>query len=272
MNIMAGLRVRTYGTSGAAVIVLHGGPAAVGCPGPMARALGDSFHVLEPWQRGSGDVPLTVARHMADLHALIQTFCPEEKPALVGESWGAMLALAFAAAHPECIGPIALVGCGTFDEASRLRCAETRTRRIDDYLRGRPELAADLMLSPDERCMKWHEAADTYHRVPYVPGADPEVEREPFDMRAHLETWRDWMRCRNEGLYPAAFAAITSPVLMLHGDYDTHPGPMTRDVLSRYIPHLEYREFARCGHSPWVETYARLEFLAVLSAWLLKPK
>jgi len=54
--------VRRYGKMGALVLVLHGGPAAVGEVAPIARELSASFRVVEPWQRGSGSVPLTVAR------------------------------------------------------------------------------------------------------------------------------------------------------------------------------------------------------------------
>src|SRR5262249_50821476 len=81
------MRIRTYGTSGPVVIVLHGGPAAVGEAAPIARGLADSFRVLEPWQRGSGDEPLSVSRHVADLHELVESCGDDTRPALVGEAW-----------------------------------------------------------------------------------------------------------------------------------------------------------------------------------------
>ncbi|HEX2973757.1 MAG TPA: alpha/beta hydrolase, partial [Tepidisphaeraceae bacterium] len=113
------LKTREYGTAGPVVLVLHGGPAAIGEAAPIARGLAGSFRVLEPWQRGSGEKPLTVAQHVADLHHLIT--CRGIRPALVGESWGAMLALAYAAAHPASAGPLVLIGCGTFDAVARAR-------------------------------------------------------------------------------------------------------------------------------------------------------
>ena len=58
-------------------------------------------------------------------------------------------------------------------------------------------------------------------------------------------------------IYPAAFAAITCPVLMIHGEADPHPGRLTSEDLRRYIPHLEYQELPKCGHSPWLERQAR---------------
>jgi pimeloyl-ACP methyl ester carboxylesterase len=72
------------------------------------------------------------------------------------------------------------------------------------------------------------------------------------------------------GVYPAAFAAIRSPVVMLHGTYDPHPGRMVRDALLPHIPQLGYREWARCGHSPWYERHVRDDFFAFLKSWLLQ--
>ncbi|MEE9282254.1 MAG: alpha/beta hydrolase [Myxococcota bacterium] len=242
---MAGLRTRRYGTSGPWLVVLHGGPAAAGGAAALARGLADSFRVLEPWQRGSGDEPLAVTRHVADLHELLEARCGAAPPALVGTSWGAMLALAYAAEHPRRPGPIVLVGCGTFDPVARGRLQEILQERMKE---GRQDEAL-------------------YSFDPVAAEAD---ETPPFDERAHTETWNDMVRLQEEGMYPAAFEAIRSPVLMLHGAYDPHPGQMIRDSLLPYLPQLEYREWERCGHYPWLERAVRGEFFAVLREWLAR--
>jgi pimeloyl-ACP methyl ester carboxylesterase len=72
------------------------------------------------------------------------------------------------------------------------------------------------------------------------------------------------MRLQNEAVYPTAFEAIHVPVLMLHGSEDPHPGPMIRDNLKIYLPQLEYHEWQRCGHYPWLEKSAEENFYAVL--------
>src|SRR5947209_12079030 len=231
MERAGALRLRTYGASGPMVIVLHGGPAAVGSAAPLARGLAASFRVLEPWQRGSGAEPLTVTRHVADLHALVASRCAGVRPALVGESWGAMLALAYAAAHPAGAGPLVLVGCGTFDPAARARLRATLEERMDDTLRQRLDRLPEEC--PDPRRQLTQRHALTQSLYAYAPiAAEPEVAAgEPFDLRAHTETWEDMVRLQAAGVYPAAFAAITSLVLMLHGAYDPHPGSMIRTSL-----------------------------------------
>ena len=262
------MRVRTYGTSGPMVIVLHGGPAAVGKAAPIARGLANSFRVLEPWQRSSGGERLSVSRHVADLHELVETRCDGARPALVGESWGAMLALAYAAAHPGSAGPLVLIGCGTFDAAARDAMRATLHERTDDDLRRRLGCLEREFSDPGERLEKRYELTRTLYVVDLVAADEKDGETGPFDVRAHTETWEDVLRLQDEGVHPAAFAVIESPVLMLHGAYDPHPGQMIRESLEPYVPQLEYREWERCGHSPWLERAVRDEFFAVLHDWL----
>lgn len=254
---------REYGTSGPLVVVLHGGPGAPGSAAPLARGLADTFRVLEPLQRASGERPLTVARHVADLRELLSR--RGGRPALVGHSWGAMLALVYAAAYPSDVAALALVGCGTFDRKARDRLIATREERMDDALRR--DLARLAEEIPDPDAMLQATANLLLPVDSYEPLAT-ELELDACDARAHHETWEDMVRLQNEGVYPAAFAVIDVPVLMLHGADDPHPGPLIRASLAPHIPRLEYRELERCGHYPWLEKAARDEFFSALRRWL----
>ncbi len=248
------------------MILVHGGPGAPGDMAPRAHGLEDSFQVLEPWQRASGGTPLTVARHIADMHQLIESRCGGARPALVGHSWGAMLALAYAAAHPGSAGPLVLIGCGTFDPASRDRLHAILEERTDDRLRRRMErLPLDFPDSAERLAEQASLIAPLYSYE--LITSDPPSE---VDARANEETWRDMLRLQEEGVYPAALAAIDVPVLMLHGTFDPHPGTMIRASLEPLLPQVEYREWERCGHSPWLEKAARAEFFEELRAWLTR--
>jgi pimeloyl-ACP methyl ester carboxylesterase len=261
------MQVREYGNSGPSVVVLHGGPGAPGYMAPVARGLADAFCVFEPFQRGSGDEPLTVARHVADLHEWVASCCGGARPALVGHSWGAMLALAYAAAHPGCAAALVLVGCGTFDLAARDRLRAIREERMDDDLRRRIARLPEEFPDPDERLRvigELTQSLDSYDLV------STEGEMQACDARAHHETWQDMVRLQAEGVYPAAFAAIEAPVLMLHGAVDPHPGRMIRASLEPHLLQLEYVEWERCGHYPWLERAVREEFFAVLRSWLAR--
>ncbi len=266
------MHVRVWTTPPAApsrpVVVLHGGPGAPGSAAPLARGLADTFAVLEPFQRGSGAEPLTVARHVSDLGALVRARCAAP-PALVGWSWGAMLALAYAAAAPGEVASLALVGCGTFDRAARDEFEATVQRRLGAESRAQLERLAQSEPDPDRRLARMAELVLPAYS--YEPDPDAgEIEHGGCDGRAHAQTWTDLVRLQDAGTYPAAFAAIDAPVLMLHGAHDPHPGELVRASLAPHVARLEYVELERCGHYPWLERHAREPFFTALRAWLAR--
>jgi len=177
-----------------------------------------------------------------------------------------MLVLAYAAAHPGSAGPLVLVGCGTFDRAARARLQQIREERTNDDMRRRLERLAEEFSDPGQRMEKRYKLTESVYV--YDPISEEEHVCEPFDFRGNTESWGDMIRLQQEGVYPAAFAAIKSPVLMLHGAYDPHPGKMIRESLEAYLPQLEYRQWDHCGHSPWRERAVREEFFAVMREWL----
>ncbi|MEO6060999.1 MAG: alpha/beta hydrolase [Thermoflexales bacterium] len=255
--------LRTHGASGRAVIVLHGGPGAPGSAASLARGLSDEFRALESFQRRAGGAPLTVARHIEDLRAVVAD-CGDPRPALVGHSWGAMLALAYAAAHPGTLASLALVGCGTFDLASRAEFRARLDARMDAAYRQRLAVL-DEITDPDERLSAKGVLLGSVYDVDTLPD-DPNPS--PADARGGAETWQDMLRLQQAGVYPAGFAAIDVPAIMLHGDDDPHPGEMIQASLQAWIPGLEYVSWPRCGHSPWLERGAREGFYRTLKAWL----
>jgi pimeloyl-ACP methyl ester carboxylesterase len=241
------LLVRRCGDAGPPVLLLHGGPGAAGYLAPAARELADSFRVIEPMQRGSGAQPLTVARHVSDLDDCIRAECGPCRPAIVGHSWGAMLALAYAAEHPDHVGCLALVGCGTLTQCIR-------------------ELAGEY-LDPDEHLRavgRLVQRIDSYDPTPAID------ETLTCDARAHEETWQDMLRLQTESVYPAAFKQINVPVIMLHGADDPHPGRLICASLKSHLPQLEYVELQQCGHYPWLERAAHMHFFRRLRAWLIQ--
>ena len=109
-------------------------------------------------------------------------------------------------------------------------------------------------------------ASDAYHES--LDLLTEETEAGRIDAHAYRETWDDMLRLQRDGTYPAVFAAIRSPVLMVHGAADPHPGRMILESLEPLIPGIEYVELERCGHYPWLERSARDPFFSLLREWL----
>lgn len=269
MQVEMELTINTYGSAGPRVLFLHGGPGAAGYMAPVAERMADGFRTVEPLQRRSGGEPLTVARHVADLREVVARYSEDGPPSLAGHSWGAMLALAYAAEHPGTVRSLTLVGCGSFDRASRARMREVLDGRMT------PELAAMLRHlqenSPggsltDEQFSEMGRLITPLYSTDILPDQSPLFG----DARGSEETWADMLRQQREGVYPAVFTRISIPVLMIHGAEDPHPGRMIHDTLHPLMPQLEYIELERCGHYPWRERHARDAFYRVLRGWLEK--
>ena len=139
----------------------------------------------------------------------------------------------------------------------------TIAERMNDGIRARLKRADQL--DPDERLKASAEAMTAIYSYDLLTSPH---EEESVDARASQETWDDMLRLQTEGIYPAAFAAIKVPVLMVHGIFDPHPGRLIMKSLQPYLPQLDYRELERCGHYPWLEKAAAEAFFSLVRQWL----
>ncbi|MBS75672.1 alpha/beta fold hydrolase [Variovorax sp.] len=106
----------TGAVEGSAALVLHGGPGSGGSPA-LARGFDPQrYRVVAFDQRGAGrSTPRGETRHnrtellIADIEAL-RHHLGIERWLVVGGSWGATLALAYAARHPEAVDGLLLRG------------------------------------------------------------------------------------------------------------------------------------------------------------------
>lgn len=108
------------------VIVLHGGPGADYryLLQPL-KALADDYRVVFYDQRGTGLSPrvpagdITLDGFIADLDAFVQAFGQGRPVHLIGHSWGAMLASAYAGAHPDKVDRLVLAEPAFLDASTQ---------------------------------------------------------------------------------------------------------------------------------------------------------
>jgi pimeloyl-ACP methyl ester carboxylesterase len=262
------IEVRKYGDSGPHVVLLHGGPGAPGEMIPVARHLSNSYRIIEPLQRGSGDIPLTVALHVEDLHNVLQEIPQGEKVRLVGFSWGAMLALTYAARHPEQIESVILIGCGTFDEQSRRIYIDNIARGMRSGEKQRIKKIEALFVLENDRGRRnklFAELGSIYSRIQaFKPFGDCFDDALHFDKEGFKQTWSNAILLQKQNIQPAEFANIRAAVTMIHGKDDPHPGKLIYKSLARHIQNLRYFDLPRCGHKPWIEKYAKDDFYKLL--------
>ena len=255
--------VRRYGVPPFGIAVLHGGPGAPGSAAPIARELGRDAGVLEPLQSAS-----TVEGQLAELHEQLAVHA-QPPVALIGWSWGALLAYMFAARHPSVVGKLILVSSAVFDSAAAAQIVPTLEARLTRPQRERlAHLHAVLEDgAAGEACDEALRELAAIHRGAEILDPIEAIGDETIAVQhdVHRRVWGEAVALRDSGTLLAAGRAITCPVVALHGDYDPRPAAAgVRDPLQRVLRRFTFVLLASCGHYPWLERRARDSFFSRL--------
>lgn len=244
-----------HGAAPAQIAVLHGGPGGAGEVAPLAQALGaQGYGVLEPYQQQT-----SIAGQVGELHSLVKTngglpLC------LIGWSWGAWLAIIFAATHPKHVTNLILIGTPPFDTTAAATIAPTRQERLT--LDQKRELATlqNQLAEPAalERFLKIYDIADSYARD---TSPTPTVH---YDGEIHQKIWAEVCRLRENGALLDYVTKLRCPVLAIHGREDPHPVQAVEGSLRENLMSFEFIQLPRCGHKPWQEQYAKAMFYDAL--------
>ncbi len=255
------MTVRKYGEEPFRVAVLHGGPGAPGSMAPVGRDMGETVGVLEPFQsEDSIDGQVEELRGQVREHG-------ETPITLIGSSWGAVLALFFAARHPKLTRKIILVGSAVFDAESSAQIGPARLARLtEDNRKRHDEILQQLDDAPDDQrdalLAEWGTLlsdVDMYDPIT----RELEVEEVQFDV--HTKVWSDFVAMRDgKDRLKTEFSKITCPTVIIHGEYDPHPIDGIRPFLETCIDDVSCHVLPKCGHYPWIEKHAREAFFEML--------
>lgn len=242
--------------SGPPVVCCHGGPGLWDYLEPLAALLSDAFTAVRFEQRGCGRStgigPFTIAQAMSDLDQLRAAF-GFSRWSVLGHSWGAELAVRYAARFPEhTTSVIYIAGVGAGDSFRAAYLAE-RDRRLGADLARWQELATRTRTAAEERewcLLQW--------RSDFSPsGASADHAQALWSMRpagaavnsrANRELWGDRS---TEDLLELA-TKVRAPVTMLLGRDDPRPWTAT-DSLYTALPNTRRVVLDGAGHAPWVE-------------------
>jgi proline iminopeptidase len=249
----ARLFTETVGDGPEVVVLLHGGPGASHDylrPQLDALAAPGRRRLFYYDQRGGGRSPLapgrpwgTAADHVADLES-VRAHLGVDRMMLVGHSWGALLALLYAAEHARQVSRMVLISP-----------APAKADERDEGLRrfaaasARPEVAALRARLPNDKRGRFAVAVAGWF-------ADPRraVELTPFVVRQAAEetVWRSL------GAYDVRprVAQLALRALVIHGTAD--PIPVQSARRTAFAINAEYLELEGVGHVPYIEARERL--------------
>ena len=261
------LSLRVVGR-GLPTLVLHGGPDfdhryLV----PELDRLGDRLRLVYYDQRGrGGSVPdadprtVTIASEVEDLDAL-RSHLGLGVVALLGHSWGALLALEYAIRQPQHVSHLILMNPAPVSAADCRRFRDQRRRRTPGDLARLEALAATPRfasgdLEADAEYYRVHFRAALFRpghverivarlRSGFTPAGV--VRAREIETRLYEDTWSQ----DGYDLHPA-LARLAIPALVIHGEHDMIP-VWCAEHIATAIPGADLVVLGGCGHFAYLE-------------------
>jgi proline iminopeptidase len=265
----ARLHFRDAGTNGPPVVVLHGGPDFdYDYLLPELDRLAEHFRVIYYDQRGRGRSAdsvrpddVTIESEMDDLEAVRRHFGLESM-AVLGHSWGGVLAMEYANRHPERLTHLVLMNTApaSHRDAQAFRQHLGRIRRPGDVQAMRQLAATDAFQAGDL------DVESEYYRIHYRPTLrSPELlDRLLPRLRTNFTPERvRTARAIEDRLYGQTWSSpdydllpgllrLSAPTLLLHGEDDFVPAGLVVRI-AEAIPAARLTVLPRCGHFAYLE-------------------
>lgn len=237
------------------LVLIHGGPGAIGSLHGLAEQLSKRIGVAEHTQTQYRIEDL-VEELKQDLSSLTH------KVTILGHSWGAWLAGIFAQRYPELVENVILVGCPPLNESYVSKIEERRFEHLtlkekETFQTLLINLADPYYADKDEALKHLGslvEKADNYCLNPEL------VSVEKTDGKMYDAIWQEASRWRKEGKWESIFNAIECPIYLIQGKYDPHPIVGVVEPLKSQGKIKEVYELSKSGHSPFFEQYDSLMF------------
>ena len=257
------LHYRSVG-SGAPLLLLSGGPGLeVDYMSGVAKELGSAYRCILLEQRGTGRsrppslsaTQMTVKLFVDDIEA-VRVSLNVERLIILGHSWGGMLAMAYAAAHPDHVRSLILVDSGgmdlsfgpIFDDNLRSRASMTERQELE-------KAEAELQHASDANALNTASVTSTRLITPYYfydrSLADKLV---PLPKDANLQRVAALMEgdLVNNYHVRAAMKSFSRSTLVIQGHQDPMPETVAIEI-HEAIQNSQLVFIDRCGHFPWIE-------------------
>ncbi len=261
----AELFVREIG-QGQPVIVLHGGPDFDHTYLlPDMDRLADAYRLIYYDQRGrgrsSGDVPgLSLSTEVDDLDRLRQHL-RLDSVAILGHSWGGLLAMIYALRHREHVSHLILLNSAPASHDGILLTRQGRLARLatqaaklkaiadsPEFLAGDPAAVCDyygLLFTGGFKHPELHPRLD----MSLAHFTREGVQRaRAIELQLYTETYS----LLEFSLLPQ-LKQLTTPTLVVHGDYDFVPVAVAAEI-AHAIPGSRLVVLKDCGHFAYIES------------------
>jgi len=261
--------VRKYGKDPYKAAVIHGGPGALGSVACIAKELAESFGVIEPIQ-----TKYSICDLILELHEQISA-ATNVPITLIGHSWGAWLVVLFANEYPDMVKQLVLVSSGPFKQEYVSMILERRLKNLSDnegdlFVKSIEQLNDNKIIDKDtalNNLGRLAEKADNYDIIEIQEDAEHSFNSDG-EIYSAIWTQADELR-RNGDLFDA-LKNLKCPVVVVHGDFDAHPIEGVVEPLREQGVIFGTHILSKCGHSPFIEKYAKELFYRILRDTVLR--
>lgn len=263
----ANLYFRDLG-QGKPIILLHGGPDFnYDYFLPDMDRLSDAFRLIYYDQRGRGrssvnvqPEDISIESEIADFEALREYF-RLESCALLGHSWGGLLALEYAIHHPGCVSHLILLNTAPVSHEDYLLLRQDRRERAADDIKRLKAIASTAGFQHGEL-----DSEVEYYRIHFSKTIRQAEQLEKVVKRLRVSfTSEDILKAREiEGrLYSQTWflsgynllpllMQLNVPTLIIHGDHDIIPVECAVHI-AQAIPASRLVLLPETGHFSFLE-------------------
>ena len=253
---------------GRPILVLHGGPDFdISYLLPDMDRLADSYRLVYYDQRGRGKSAEGVApedvgleSELEDLETVRRHF-GLDKTALLGHSWGALLALEYATRHPERVSELVILNPAPVSEADFRLLLRQRAERWPEAVEKLKTMRANAAYKDGDP-----DAVAAYYRIHFAAALQRPADLDRLIARMRASFTRDGIRkaravedrllqdtwlSQGYDVIPR-LRGLAVPTLVVYGDHEFIPAECSVHI-ARAIPGARYVTLAACGHFPFLE-------------------
>lgn len=256
-------RCFNYGQSKSNVLLLHGGPGAVGSLSYLANVLSKTISIAELWQT-SKNVEVMCAEICQQLQ-----YC-NDNPIIIGHSWGAILGYIFAAKFPQKIGKLIMISSGALTKQHHEEAMIARFSSISQEENSKMEILYKKLdaSSGQEEIAIFRELAKFLETIEVSAPVDNIYERIKtlyYDLNCYKSINIEYKNLLNTKQMETLGTKITCPVSVIHGKNDPYSYTDLQSFLYKTLStKTVFYLLDNCGHWPWREKHAEKEFFFIM--------
>ena len=251
---------RKYSKPPYRVVLLHGGPGAIGYLAPVAEKLSGEMGIIDAYQTSDSINGI--------IHDLKEVISNHSEPPVIftGHSWGAWLSIIYASRWPEDVKKLILVSTPPFQDETAAGIMNKRIDRMSSAQSSRfSELVKKLeILEAEKADTAFLEIASILRRADSFELTGDYRPDVLFSYANYLSVWDEARQMRSSGELLRVTKKIRCPVTAIHGDYDPHPGKSIETQLKGVLEDFRFLPVEKCGHEPWSEKHASNNFFQLL--------